>query len=45
MAYPGIQLLPLTLNILIEATRLPGGFRSDPGDEKLLNYEHVSKLA
>ena len=29
MAYPGIQLLPLTLNILIEATRLPGGFRSD----------------
>ncbi len=63
MAYPGIQLLPLTLNILLEATRLPGGFRSDPGDEiiaatsgvlglplltadeKLLNYEHVSKLA
>ena len=62
IAYPGIQLLPLTLNILVEATRLPGGFRSDPGDEmivatsrvlavplltadqKLLDYEHVTKL-
>ncbi|MBC7815528.1 MAG: type II toxin-antitoxin system VapC family toxin [Planctomycetaceae bacterium] len=62
MAYPGIQLLPLTLDILVEATRLPGGFRSDPGDEmivatsrvlgiplltaddKLLNYEHDTKL-
>ena len=62
MAYPGVQLLPLTLSILIEATRLPSGFRSDPGDEliaatsrvlgiplltadqKLLDYEHVTKL-
>ena len=60
--YPGITLLPLSSEILVESARLPGGFRSDPGDEmivatsrvlgiplltadeKLLNYEHVTKL-
>lgn len=41
MAYPGIQLLPLTLNVLIEATRLPGGFRSDPGDEIIVATSRV----
>lgn len=62
VGHPSIQVLPLTADILVEATRLPGGFRSDPGDEmivatarvlgiplltaddKLLNYEHVTKL-
>ena len=41
MAYPGIQLLPLTLNILVEATQLPDGFRSDPGDEMIVATSRV----
>ena len=62
LALPDLQLLDLSHEILVESTRLPDGFRSDPADEiivatarmlnvslltadeKLLNYEHVSKL-
>ena len=32
LAYPGLQLLPLTPVIAIESTRLPGTFHSDPAD-------------
>lgn len=62
LALPDLRLLDLSHEILVESTRLPDGFRSDPADEiivatarmlnvplltadeKLLNYEHVSKL-
>ena len=33
LAYPGIQLLPLTPKIAIESTRLPGEFHPDPADQ------------
>ena len=62
LALPNLRLLELSQEILVESTRLPDGFRSDPADEiivatsrvlgiplltadeKLLNYEHVTKL-
>ncbi len=62
LALPDLRLVDLSHEILVESTRLPDGFRSDPADEiivatarmlnvplltadeKLLNYEHVSKL-
>lgn len=34
--YPGIQLLPLTPEIAVASTQLPGDFRSDPADELLV---------
>jgi PIN domain nuclease of toxin-antitoxin system len=33
MAYPGMQLLELTLQIAIESTKLPGNFHRDPADQ------------
>jgi len=32
----GLHLLPLTLEIVLEATKLPDGFRSDPADELIV---------
>ncbi|MFZ1399026.1 MAG: type II toxin-antitoxin system VapC family toxin [Candidatus Promineifilaceae bacterium] len=31
--YPGIQLLPLTPEIIVESTQLPGEFHRDPADQ------------
>lgn len=31
--YPGIQLLPLTPEIAVESTQLPGDFHRDPADQ------------
>jgi len=39
--YPGIQLIPLSLPILCEATRLPDGSRSDPADELIVATSRV----
>ncbi len=33
LAYPGIQLLDLNKEILVESTRLPGEFHRDPADQ------------
>jgi PIN domain nuclease of toxin-antitoxin system len=33
LAYPGIQLLDLTVPIIIDATQLPGTFHRDPADQ------------
>lgn len=48
LAYPGISLLPLTPQIAIESTRLPGAFHKDPADQiivataRIYNYPLVS---
>ncbi len=34
--YPGITLLPLTPEIVIESTRLPGEFHRDPADQMIV---------
>ena len=36
LAYPGVTLLNLTLEIAIESTRLPGDFHRDPFDQMIV---------
>lgn len=33
LGYPGVQLIPLTPQIAIESTKLPGNFHRDPADQ------------
>lgn len=33
LSYPGVQILPLTPEIAIESTNLPGAFHRDPADQ------------
>jgi PIN domain nuclease of toxin-antitoxin system len=40
IAYPGIQLLPLTLAIVVESTRLQG-FHRDPGDQLIVATSRI----
>jgi len=40
IAYPGIQLLPLTLAIVVESTRLQG-FHRDPGDQFIVATSRI----
>ena len=41
LRYPGIDLLNLTTEIVLESTRLPGGFRGDPADEIIVATARV----
>ena len=36
LRYPGVQLLDLTVEIVVDATRLPGEFHRDPADQLLV---------
>ena len=36
LAYRGVQLLPITPEIAIESTELPGAFHSDPADQMIV---------
>lgn len=36
LSYPGVQLLPLTPQIVIESTQLPGSFHRDPADQMIV---------
>ncbi len=36
LRYPGIQLLDLTVEFVVDATRLPGDFHRDPADQLLV---------
>jgi len=40
--YPGIQLIDLTPEIIIESTRLPGEFHRDPADQLIVATARVS---
>jgi PIN domain nuclease of toxin-antitoxin system len=33
LASPGLTLLPLSIDVVMDSTALPGGFRGDPADE------------
>ena len=33
LAYPGVRLLPLSPEIAVESTQLPGAFHKDPADQ------------
>ena len=39
--YPGIELLPLTPQIVIESTKLPGTFHRDPADQIIVATARV----
>jgi PIN domain nuclease of toxin-antitoxin system len=41
LAYPGIRLLPLTPQIAIESTQLPGAFHKDPADQIIVATARV----
>lgn len=41
LAYPGMQLLPLTPRIAVESTQLPGTFHRDPADQIIVATARV----
>jgi PIN domain nuclease of toxin-antitoxin system len=41
LSYPGVQLLALTPEIVIESTRLPGEFQRDPADQLVVATARV----
>ena len=41
LALPDLRLLELNQDILVESTRLPDGFRSDPADEIIVATSRV----
>ncbi len=41
LSYPGISLIPLTSQIAIESTRLPGKFHRDPADQIIVATARV----
>ncbi len=45
LAYPGIELLPLTPQIAIESTTLPGNFHRDPADQIIVATARIHDLA
>ncbi len=45
IAYPGIELLPLTPQIAIESTKLPGHFHRDPADQLIVATARVHDLS
>lgn len=36
LGYPGVELMDLTVDIVVEATQLPGDFHRDPADQILV---------
>ena len=44
VGHPSLQVLPLTTDILVESTRLPDGFRSDPADEMIIATSRILGL-
>lgn len=45
LSYPGMQLLPLTPEIAVASTQLPGEFRSDPADEILVATARIHRCS
>ena len=45
LAYPGVQVLPLTPEVAIESTRLPGSFHKDPADQIIVASSRVLNCA
>jgi len=45
LAYPGVQLLELTLPIVIDSTQLPGTFHRDPADQIIVATARFYNMA
>ncbi len=44
IAYPGVQLLDLTLPIIIESTQLPDDFHRDPADQIIVATARIHNI-
>ncbi len=44
LAYPGVELLDLTLPIILEATQLPSPFHKDPADQLIVATARVKQI-
>lgn len=45
LRYPGVELLDLSVEIVVEATRLPGDFHRDPVDQLLVATARCREIA
>ena len=45
LSYPGVRLLPLTPEIVVDSTRLPGTFHKDPADQMIVATARVNGLS
>lgn len=45
LEYPGVRLLPLTPEIVVESTRLPGRFHRDPADQLIVATARIEGIA
>jgi PIN domain nuclease of toxin-antitoxin system len=45
LSYPGVRLLPLTPEIVVDSTQLPGTFHKDPADQIIVATARVHGLA
>jgi PIN domain nuclease of toxin-antitoxin system len=43
-AYPGIEIIPLSNDIIIKSTRLPGNFHNDPADQLIVASSIIQKI-
>ena len=43
-SYPGVQVLPLTTEIVVDSTQLPGNFHKDPADQLIVATARVHSL-
>jgi PIN domain nuclease of toxin-antitoxin system len=41
LKYPGIRLIPLSLDIVIDSTQLPGNFHKDPADQMIVSTSRI----
>lgn len=44
LSYPGVRLLPLTPEIVVDSTQLPGIFHKDPADQIIVATARVYRL-
>ena len=44
LSYPGVHLLPLTPEIVVDSTQLPGVFHKDPADQLIVTTARIHQL-
>lgn len=44
LGYPGVALLPLTPEIVVDSSELPGGFHKDPADQLIVATARVEGI-
>lgn len=44
LGYPGVALLPLTPEVVVDSSQLPGGFHKDPADQLIVATARVEGI-